>query len=435
MTIQSIRNDMDDSFQPLSAERLTVAADASPMSSLEGKTVPLPSRETVRRRLRLAAILIALAIAALTARTVVVGIERTHALADASASNQREYVHVVKPALPHHGDALVLPGTLRGAVESPIYARANGYVKRWYADIGTRVREGQLLAELDTPETDQELAQALAQRRQASVTLGLAKSSLARWRELRAHDAVSQQELDERSSAYDEAAASLAAADANVKRLGELESFKRIAAPFAGVVTRRNVDVGDLVDAGNGGTRRALFSLAQTDPLRVYVDVPQAYAQGIAPGEHVVVTQAELALRSFAGTITHTAQAIDVTTRTMQVEVTLPNRDGALMPGAYVQVAFADTAHARLQVPGNALLFRAEGPRVAVVDAEGRVHLRPVVIARDLGQSLEIESGLTPKDRVIVNPGDSLADGDKVIVAPASASAPAPASAPAKGHA
>ena len=418
MTTQLERNDMDDSLESFNAQRPHAAPDASRMSPAGG-AVPLPSRQTVRWRLRVAAMLIAVAIVGLTARTVVVGIERKHALADASAANQREYVYVVKPTVPHHGDALVLPGTLRGAVQSPIYARANGYVKRWYVDIGTRVVEGQLLAELDTPEIDQELAQALAQKRQANVTLGLAKSSLARWRELRAHDAVSQQELDERSSAYDEAAASFAAADANVKRLGELESFKRIVAPFAGVVTRRNVDVGDLVDAGNGGTRRALFTLAQTDPLRVYVDVPQAYAQGMATGAHVVVTQAELAGRSFAGTVTHTAQAIDVTTRSMQVEVTLPNHDGALLPGAYVQVAFDDIAHARLQVPGNALLFRAEGPRVAVVGADGRVHLQPVVIARDLGQSLEIESGLTPKDRVIVNPGDSLADGDKVIATPA----------------
>ena len=423
MTIYSKRNDMDDSLKSLNAGPLHAVPEGSPV----GGAVPLQSKAAVRRRLRLAAMLIAFAIVALTARTVVVGIEHRHALADASAGNQRQYVYVVKPTLPRHGDALVLPGTLRGAVESPIYARANGYVKRWYADIGTRVREGQLLAELDTPEIDQELAQALAQRRQANVTLGLAKSSLTRWRELRAHDAVSQQELDERSSAYDEASASVAAADANVKRLGELESFKRIVAPFAGVVTRRNVDVGDLVDAGNGGTRRALFALAQTNPLRVYVDVPQAYAQGIATGAHVVVTQAELARRSFAGTVTHTAQAIDVATRSMQVEVTLPNGDGALMPGAYVQVSFADGAHACLQVPGNALLFRAEGPRVAVVAADGRVHLQPVVIARDLGQSLEIESGLSPKDQVIVNPGDSLADGDKVIVAPAPAAT--------KGHA
>lgn len=423
---------MDDSLESLNAERVQVAPDA-PHPARVGGGGPLPSNETVRRRLRIAALSIAVVIVALTARTVVVAIEHTHALADASAGNRREYVYVVKPTTPRHGDALVLPGTLRGAVESPIYARANGYVKRWYADIGTRVHDGQVLVELDTPEIDQELAQALAQRRQANVTLGLAKSSLARWRELRAHDAVSQQELDERSGAYDEAAASLAAADANVKRLGELESFKRIVAPFAGVVTRRNVDVGDLVDAGNGGTRRALFALAQTDPLRVYVDVPQAYAQGMTLGAHVVVTQAELDHRSFAGTVTHTAQAIDVTTRSMQVEVTLPNRDGALMPGAYVQVAFADTAQARLQVPGNALLFRAEGPRVAVVDTDGRVHLRPIVIARDLGQSLEIESGLTSKDRLIVNPGDSLADGDKVIVESEPMPAPTPAST--KGHA
>jgi RND family efflux transporter MFP subunit len=278
------------------------------------------------------------------------------------------------------------------------------------------VKQGQLLADLDTPEIDQELAQAVAQRDQTSSSLGLAKSSLERWQQLRQRDAVSQQELDERQSTYNQDVANLAAADANVRRLRQLESFKRIVAPFAGVVTQRNVDVGDLIDAGSGASR-ALFALAQSDPLRVYVQLPQAYAQNVSVGQHVVVTQAELPGQPFHGTLTHISGAIDVPTRSLQVEVTLPNPDGRLRPGAYVQVALPAAVHARLLVPGNALLFRAEGPRLAVVDANGEVHLRKIDIAQDLGQSLEIESGIEPTDKVIVNPSDSIADGDHVLIA------------------
>jgi RND family efflux transporter MFP subunit len=255
----------------------------------------------------------------------------------------------------------------------------------------------------------------LAQRQQTSSSLGLAKSSLDRWQQLRQRDAVSQQELDERQSTYTQDVANLAAADANVKRLQQLESFKRIVAPFAGVVTQRNVDVGDLIDAGSG-TSRALFALAQSDPLRVYVQLPQAYAQNVSVGQKVVVTQAELPGQQFHGTITHISGAIDVPTRSLQVEVTLPNPDDKLRPGAYVQVALPAVAHARLMVPGNALLFRAEGPRVAVVDANGNVQLHKIVIAQDLGQSLEIESGIEASDKIIINPSDSIADGDHVQI-------------------
>jgi RND family efflux transporter MFP subunit len=304
---------------------------------------------------------------------------------------------------------------LRGYVESPIYARATGYLLHWYVDIGARVKQGQLLADLDTPEIDQELAQSVAQRDQTASSLGLAKSSLDRWKQLRTRDAVSQQELDERQSTYNQDMANLAAAEANVRRLRQLESFKRIVAPFAGVVTQRNVDVGDLIDAGSGSSR-ALFALAQSDPLRVYVQLPQAYAQNVTAGQKVVVTQAELPGQQFHGTITHIAGAIDVPTRSLQVEVTLPNPDARLRPGAYVQVALPATAHGRLLVPGNTLLFRAEGPRVAVVDEHGVVHLRKILIAQDLGQSLEIESGIDSKDKIIINPSDSVADGDHVVI-------------------
>ncbi|MFL9910912.1 efflux RND transporter periplasmic adaptor subunit [Paraburkholderia sp. RL17-337-BIB-A] len=392
----------------------THASLAIPARETEGgHALPPRHREWKRAKIAIWLVLALLAVGAL--RTVIADIMQNRSVADTTKQNATQYVNVVSPTQTEDGGNTLLPGTLRGNVESPIYARSNGYLLHWYADIGARVKQGQLLADLDTPEIDQELAQALAQRQQTSSSLGLAKSSLERWQQLRQRDAVSQQELDERQSTYSQDVANLAAADANVKRLQQLESFKRIVAPFAGVVTQRNVDVGDLIDAGSG-TSRALFALAQSDPLRVYVQLPQAYAQNVSVGQKVVVTQAELPDQQFHGTITHISGAIDVPTRSLQVEVTLPNPDNKLRPGAYVQVAVPAVAHARLTVPGNALLFRAEGPRVAVVDANGNVVLHKIVIARDLGQSLEIESGIEANDKVIINPSDSIADGDHVQI-------------------
>jgi RND family efflux transporter MFP subunit len=377
----------------------------------------LPPRHAEWKRAKIALVIVLALLAMGAARTVVTDLLHNRSIASRTRQNAQQYVNVVLPSHTDGGAETTLPGTLRGFVESPIYARATGYLLHWYVDIGARVKQGQLLADLDTPEIDQELAQAVAQRDQTASSLGLAKSSLDRWQQLRQRDAVSQQELDERQSTYNQDLANLAAADANVKRLRQLESFKRIVAPFAGVVTQRNVDVGDLIDAGSG-TSRALFALAQSDPLRVFVQLPQAYAQNVSVGQDATVTQAELPGEKFHGRITHVSGAIDVPTRSLQIEVTLPNVDGRLRPGAYVQVALPAAAHARLLVPGNTLLFRAEGPRVAVVDANGRVQLRKIVIAQDLGQSLEIESGIGQSDQVIVNPSDSIADGDHVVIAP-----------------
>jgi RND family efflux transporter MFP subunit len=396
------------------------------------KGLDLPPRQQVWTRARIAVAVVALLLAAGAARTIMANYQNAHRLADITAINARQYVNVVQPVPARNDGQLVLPGTLRGYVQSPIYARASGYVLRWHADIGAHVKQGQLLAELDTPEIDQELAQTVAQRQQSASTLKLAKTSLDRALQLRQRDAVAQQELDDRQGAYNQDVANLAAADANVQRLNQLESFKRVVAPFTGVVTQRNVDIGDLINAGNGGTGRALFMLSQSDPLRVYVQVPQAYSQQVSVGLHVSVTQAELPGRTFDGTVTHTSEAIDVPTRSLQIEVTLPNRDGTLMPGAYVEVGLPTTAIGRLVVPGNTLLFRAEGPRVAVVDADGKVHLKPVAIAHDLGQSLEIAGGLSAQDRVVLNPSDSLADGDPVIVA-AAKTAPAASGTETKG--
>ncbi|MGA2552892.1 MAG: efflux RND transporter periplasmic adaptor subunit [Burkholderiaceae bacterium] len=350
------------------------------------------------------------------ARTVISRAVNARELDRTTAERAKIYV-TTEPAKPSSTpDKLDLPGTLQGVIESPLYARSTGYVVKWYKDIGAHVQKGDVIAELATPEVDQQLSQATANRDQMVASLELAKTSYDRWVGLRQKDAVSQQELDERHSTFDQATANLAAAQANVRRLEELEGFKRIVAPFNGIVTRRNIDVGDLIDAGNGGATRELFRVAQADPLRIYVYVPQSYAQYIKVGESVDVTMGELPGQIFKGTVARTAGAIDTGTRTLQTEVTLPNPDGKLLPGAYVDVLFTAPGTQTLIAPSNALLLRAEGPRIAVVDGTSHAHLTPVKLGREFGQTIEILDGLKPNDAVIINPPDSLNDGDAVSV-------------------
>ena len=383
---------------------------------------PLKRRQVVRRaKILVVVVLVLLAVGA--GRTVLSRLSNEKLLEAGTAERAKQYVKTVFPKVSEAGQTLALPGTLQGFVQSPIAARASGYVKRWYKDIGSRVEKGELLAELETPEIDQQLSQAVAAREQTASSLTLATSSMQRWEALRKKDAVSQQELDERRSGDAQARANLAAADANVERLRQLEGFKRVVAPFAGVITRRNVDVGDLIDAGGAG--RALFMLTQTDPLRVYVNVPQSYAQLIKPGQEVSVTQAELLGQTFHGKVARTSASIDAATRTMQIEVSLPNRDGALLPGAYVQVSLPLQSSKALTIPTNALLFRGEGIRVAIVDAAGRVHLRPINIGRNYGETVEVLDGIAGTDQLVLNPSDSLAEGDQVAIAPAPSAAPA----------
>jgi len=383
----------------------------------EGGQGDLPRRRQIVRSTRIAVLVVLALLAIGAARTVYVRTANARALEAGTAERATQYVKTALPQTAGNGQTLALPGTLQGFTQSPISARASGYLKRWTKDIGSRVEKGELLAEIETPEIDQQLSQAIAARQQAAAALELAKSTVARWEGLRKKDVVSQQDLDERRGALALATANLAAADANMQRLRQTEGFKRVLAPFAGVVTRRNVDVGDLIDAGAGNGGRALFQLAQTDPLRVYVNVPQAYAQLVKEGQPVVVTQSELRGQSFKGQVARTSGAIDATTRMMQVEVALPNRDGVLLPGAYVQVSLPLTPSRALTIPANALLFRAEGTRVAVVDAEGKVRLRSVSLGRNYGETVEVIDGITAADRLVLNPSDSLAEGDVVAVA------------------
>src|SRR5450631_2160756 len=339
------------------------------------------------------------------------------ALETSTTLHAKQYVKTIFPKAAAEGQPLTLPGTLSGVIESTVYARSNGYVTRWVNDIGSTVKKGDLLAEIAAPEIDQELSQAVSMRAQSASSADLAKSTADRWQALRQKDAVTQQDLDERLSAYNQAAATLAAADANVGRLQKLRGFNQVVAPFDGVITRRNIDVGDLVNAGNGGTGQALFSIAQVDPLRLYVYVPQAYAHQIKIGDAVSVILAERAGEQYQGTVARTAGAIDTTTRTMQVEIRLPNPRGALIAGSYVQVSLPVNVDDRvLVVPTNVLLFRPDGTQIALVDSGGRVRLTPVKLGTDFGTSVEVLSGLSAGDRMVLNPADSLADGDIVTI-------------------
>ena len=377
----------------------------------------LLKRRQLLRRARIGVVVVLVLLGAGAARTIFSRMANANALETVAATADKTYVRTTTPKTGGAGQDLVLPGTLQGYTQSPVAARASGYLKRWTTDIGSRVQKGDLLAEIETPEIDQQLSQAIAARAQTAASLALARSTMERWEALRKKDAVSQQDLDERRSGYAQAQANLASVDANIERLRQLGAFKRVTAPFAGVITRRNVDVGDLIDAG-GGSGRALFVLTQTDPLRIYVNVPQSYAQVVKSGQAVKISQPELAGRSFEGKIARTAASIDAATRTMQVEIGLSNPDNALLPGAYVLVSLPVAAGSTLTMSTNALLLRSSGPQVAVVDQNRRVHLKLVKIGRNYGQTVEVLEGVGPNDRLVQNPSDSLAENDQVEFAP-----------------
>jgi len=396
-----------------------------------GDSGELVKRKEAMRRARWLTLIVMVVLALGAGRTVLSRIGSARALEAGAVEHAKQYVRVAKPKSGGDvGQTLALPGTLQGFVQSPISARASGYLKKWYKDIGSRVEKGELLAEIETPEIDQQLTQAAAARQQAASSLSLAKSTMERWEALRKKDAVSQQELDERRSNDAQARANLAAADANVGRLQQMEGFKRVTAPFAGVITRRNVDTGDLIDAG-GGTGRTMFVLTQTDPLRVYVNVPQSYAHLVKQGQQVSVVQGELRGQNFKGEVARTAAAIDTASRTMQVEISLPNREGLLLPGAYVQVMLPLMPGKGYSIPTNALMIRGDGTRVAVVDGSGRVSLKPVKVGRNYGENVEVLDGISGTEQLVLNPPDSMAEGDQVAIAPnppaaAGKAAPAP---------
>ena len=326
-------------------------------------------------------------------------------------------VSVIHPIAELGQEDLVLPSTLQAYVESPIYARTTGYVKKWYHDIGSRVQKGELLADIDTPEVDQQLSQARAELNTSQANSDLSRITATRYEELIKTDGVSKQEVDNAVGDYAAKKATVQSSEANVRRLEELESFKHIYAPFSGVITRRNIDIGNLINAGNGGTAQELFFLAQTDPIRAYVSVPEVYASAIRPGLGAFLELTQYPSQKFQGKVVRTADAIDLASRTLNTEVDVPNRAAQLLPGGYAQVhLLVKVTGAHLQVPVNALLFRSEGLRAVVIDADHKTHLRPLAIGRDYGTTLEVLQGLDAGDWIVLNPADSLEEGIAVNV-------------------
>jgi RND family efflux transporter MFP subunit len=328
-------------------------------------------------------------------------------------------VLTVTPNRTSLGEELVLPGTVQAYIEAPIYARTSGYLKGWHTDIGAQVTKGELLGEIETPEVDQQLSQAQADLATARANQALSDSTNARWKGLLATESVSKQDADEKAG---DAAAKKAAADsaaANLARLRELESFKRVLAPFSGVITARNTDIGALINAGqSAGTE--LFRIADTHELRIYVQVPEIYASATSPGLEAQLLFAEQPQKTYAAKVVRTSNALDPTLRTLQVELELDNTKREVFPGAYAEVHFKLPASAQsLRLPANTVLFRAAGLQVATVDKQQHVRLKSIVQGRDFGNTIEILSGLEPDDVVILNPPDSLIDGITVHLAKA----------------
>jgi RND family efflux transporter MFP subunit len=359
-----------------------------------------------------AAIIAAVVIFGMLARR---GSERT--LQKDTAASAIPSVNVVYPAPSTLSSEIALPGSTQAFIDAPIYSRTSGYLKNWYFDIGARVRKGQLMAQIETPEVDQQLQVAQADLKSAQANLDLANTTSTRYQNLLKTNSVSKQETD---VAMSDAAAKQAAVDAsmaNVRRLEQLQSFEKVYAPFDGIVTARNTDIGRLISAGQNTTPQELFHLAAIGKIRVYVAVPEAYSAAIKDGSKATLTLDEYPGKSFEGTIARNSNAIDQSTRTLNVEVDVDNPRGELLPGAYVFVHFKVPEHAAsLMLPSNTLLFRAEGLRVGIV-RDGRVQLVPVKIGRDAGATVEIASGLTSNDAVILDPSDSLASGQEVQIA------------------
>ena len=327
---------------------------------------------------------------------------------------------------PQHGQSssdLALPGMIQAFSQSPIYARVDGYVRTWYVDIGAHVTKGQLLAEIDAPEVDQQLNQARAMQKQAETSLALAKVTAPRYQELIKTNSVSQQEVDQNNQNLAAQTANVQAATAAVSRLEQMQAFERILAPFDGVITQRKTDFGDLVNAGNAGVGRELFQISQNNTVRVFVAVPEEFSQQVKPGTKALMDLTSLPNRHFAAAVTRTADAIDAISRTLTVELDIANSSGELLPGAYANVHFQLPVNAVLLVlPASTILFQAEGPQVGVVNSQGQVELRRVTLGHDFGDTIEILTGVRPADAVIANPPDSLTNGMHVAVQSASAS-------------
>ena len=363
-------------------------------------------------------VILCLIFAVLAAVSLIQRRDEHRVLAEQTAKMAVPTVAVIHASVVNDDSELTLPGNVNPYVNSPIYARTNGYLQKWYKDIGSHVNKGDLLADIDTPEVDAQLAQAHADLATAQANVKLAGLTAARYQDLLKSDSVTQQEVDNFNGDYAAKQAMVQSSEANVKRLEDMESFKHVYAPFAGVITARNVDIGTLINAGNGGSNvKEMFDLAQTDPLRVYVSVPQTYAPSMHAGLKACLTLQEYPGKQFCGQVVRTADALDPGTRTLLTEADVPNPAGALLQGEFTQVHFdAKLSGKRLTLPISALLFRPEGTMAAVVDSNAAIVLKKLAIGRDFGNSVEILDGLDANDGVVDNPPDSLAQGEKVSV-------------------
>jgi RND family efflux transporter MFP subunit len=342
---------------------------------------------------------------------------RNH-LKEQTADDSQLTVITVKPDMSGTGDELVMSGIVQAYIEAPIYARTSGYVKAWYTDIGAHVHRGQLLAEIETPEVDRQLSQAKADLATAQANLALSQSTNERWQSLLKTQSVSKQDADEKAGDVAAKKANADAAAENVERLNDLESFKRLLAPFDGVVTARNTDVGSLINAGQS-TGTELFHVADTSRLRIYAQVPEVYAGATRPGLKAELHFSERPGKTYEAIAVSTSHALDPTARTLQVELQLDNAQEELFPGAYAEVHFKIPSGGQsMRLPANTVLFHAAGLQVATVDAQNHIKLKSISQGRDFGSTVEVLNGIDPQDTVVVNPPDSLTDGIAVRIAP-----------------
>jgi RND family efflux transporter MFP subunit len=386
------------------------------MHSHHTTTINLPTVENTQRTLTVAKVIgISIVLFFLLAGVWRVGLKQV----EARNLEQRNVASLTRSVIGVHtkpGEAtskLVLPASLRGNTETQIYARTNGYLSAWYKTIGDQVKKGDLLAVIDVPELEQELAQAHAAIAQIKVRLEFAKTTLKRWTLLKDTDSVILQEYDEKRNAVLQAEADLVAAEVNAKRLEKVESYRRIVAPFSGVITRRVLDVGSLITSGT----QELFALTQTDPLRLTVWVPQVYAEYVKVGQEVAVRQIESNEKPVIAHIDHVAGALDPVNRSRQVDIILNNSDGGLLPGSYVEVAIKVVGKVSpIVAPVNVLVVNQAGTHVVTVDAENRITFRPVTLGRDYGREIEILDGIKPDDLLVASPSDLLVEGETVTV-------------------
>ena len=375
-------------------------------------------KRTVRKVARAGIVLAVLAVVAL-AWNLISAYRASAQLKKSTEEHSFVTVATTRPQALSDSTDLILPGSVQANYEAPIFARTNGYLKRWLVDIGTPVKAGQVLGEIESPEIDQQLRQAQADLNTARANQKIAGVTADRWRNLRATDSVSKQEADEKISLADSSEAQVQAATANVQRLRELSGFEKVVAPFDGVVTARNTDVGQLINAGNGAGQE-LFRIADTRRLRLYVKVPQTYAAAMQAGVNAELKFPDRPGKTYTAKLERTSNAIEASSRTLLAELSVDNRNNELLPGAYVEVHFnlpPDAASRTFKVPANVLLFRGDGMHVATVDDHDRVVLKAVSIGRDYGSDIEVVQGLTPEDNVVLSPPDSLTDGVTVRVA------------------